>query len=150
MNSSDTGYVLRTNENEKLISDFMGDKNVFKYTTKKGDFIGYYIATNEHGSIDFEYEGINFLSYTSSYDWLMPVVDKISKVVIKGIPPFNSDQFVRVEIVPNGYINITNLREYPIMSNVSIEGGLLNAILKAVINFVNWYNQNKEKCNTIK
>jgi hypothetical protein len=84
------------------------------------------------------------LAYDKSWGWLMPVLEKISKYVICGHPPFNSDQFVRVEIVPNGYVKISNLRDTPITTNVSTEGGLINATFKAAIKFVEWHNKNVE------
>jgi hypothetical protein len=128
------------NENNKLIADFMGVKNVFKYILHTGTFVGYYIAENEDGKIDYD-DGVNFLKYNSCFNYLIPVIDKISKVVIKGNPPFNNDQYVRVEIVPNGYVKISNLRDSPITTNISIEGNLINAIYKAVVLFIKWYNK---------
>ena len=84
------------------------------------------------------------LQYHTSWDWLMPVVEKISKTIIKGHPPFNSDQYVRVEICPNGYVKIENLRDTPINTNVSIEGSLIAAVYKAVTQFITWYNTTKQ------
>lgn len=80
------------------------------------------------------------LLYDSSWDWLMPVVEKISQTVIEGHEPFNSDQFVRVEIIPNGYVQISNLRDTPIFSNVSSSGSLITAVWIAVVRFIIWYN----------
>jgi hypothetical protein len=87
------------------------------------------------------------MKFHSSWEWLMPVMEKISKYVIEGYPPFNSDQFVRVEIVPNGYVKISDLRDTPITTNVSVEGGLLNATFKAAVKFVEWHNKNVEAKN---
>jgi len=81
------------------------------------------------------------MGYHTSWRWLMPVVENIASTTIKGHPPFNSDQFVRIEIVPNGFVKISNLRDTPIFTNVSIEGDLINATYKAVVEFIKWHNQ---------
>ena len=117
-------------EGNKLIAEFMG-LNI-GHDGKKLDpgvfTVNGYITTT------------TMLKYHSSWDCLMPVVEKIASTVIKGRPPFNSDQFVRVELNVNGYVKIENLRDTPIFTNVSIEGSLINATYKAVIQFIRWYN----------
>lgn len=51
---------------------------------------------------------VRHLNYDTDYNLLMEVVGKISKHIIKGKPPVITDQFVRVEIVPNGYVKYHN------------------------------------------
>lgn len=84
------------------------------------------------------------LKYHKSWDWLMPVVEKISNTVIKGYPPMNSDELVKVEIITSSYVRISNLRDTPIFANVSIEGSNIMAVWKAVVQFIKWYNQQKQ------
>lgn len=80
------------------------------------------------------------LNYHEDWNLLMPIVDKISMHVIKGNPSYNSDQFVRVEIVPSGYVKITDLRDTPIFANVAMCGSLIAAVYKAVVEFITWHN----------
>lgn len=75
--------------------------------------------------------------YHSSWDWLMPVVEKICYIEI-------SDQYVRIEIVPGGYVKIENLKDTPIFTNVAKEGSLIAAIWKAVVKFIQWHNKIKQ------
>jgi hypothetical protein len=84
---------------------------------------------------------IDDLKYHSDWNWLMEVVEKISATVIKGTPPFNGDQFARIEIIPNGYVKIENLRDTPIFKNVWVESGLINATWLACVDFIKWYNE---------
>lgn len=113
-------------QNNKLIAEFDGWYCLNEY------------ARNEKHGSSMLYDD---MQYHSSFEWLMPVVDKISKVIINGIAPFNTDQYVRVEIVPNGYVKISELRDTPIFSNVSVEGSLISAIYKAVVEFIKWNNE---------
>lgn len=77
------------------------------------------------------------LRYHSSWDWLMPVVEKIAEL----------DIAYRVGIVLIGYVKINGFQMPPIVKNVSREGSLinptwLNATWLAVVEFINWYNDN--------
>ena len=121
---------MNTIEGNKLIAEFMGiNAKVYSDTPT--------ITRWQFGNSMLHQED---LEYHSSWDWLMPVVEKIGDIVISGTLPYNSDQFVRIEIVVGGYVKISNLRDTPITTNVSIEGGLLNAIYNAVVQFIQWYS----------
>lgn len=80
------------------------------------------------------WEGEEAPMFEHYMELLMPVVEKISSVIIH-------DEYVRVEIVPGGYVKIENLRDTPIFTNVSKEGSLIAAIWKAVVQFIQWFNQ---------
>lgn len=84
--------------------------------------------------------GDEHLLYHSSWDWLMPVVEKICNTALKSKVHYNTDNYPRVEIVPSGYVQINNLRDTPILTNVSIEKSLIKAVWKAVVQFIQWYN----------
>lgn len=79
------------------------------------------------------------LSNDFQHDWnkLMMVVDKIISIDITPAPNWTG---YRVEIVPRGYIQISGFPMPKITTNVSIEGSLINAVYKAVVQFVKWYN----------
>lgn len=136
----------------KLIAEFMGGKPRRK-GIRDTEFI-FQKSFVEEAKLNFEiYDDEPYLKITemtrcyvydmkfhSSWDWIMPVVEKISNTVIKGHPPFNSDEYVKVEIICNGYVKIYNFRDTPIFTNVSTEGSLIIAIYKAVVQFIKWYN----------
>ncbi len=70
---------MKTTENNKLIAQFMGVPSfrfgtITKYQTNNPSKEAYSYPEN----LDFE----NDLKYNSSWDWLMPVVEKIRKTTI--------------------------------------------------------------------
>jgi len=137
------------NENNKLIAEFMDGKEVDWFSERVIIMpFAENINKNNYLKLSNSYILDREVKYHYSYEWLMPVVDKISKVVIKGNPPYNNDQYARVEIVPNGYVKISNFRDSPITKNISIEGSLINAIYKAVVLFIKWYNKLNSNENT--
>lgn len=79
------------------------------------------------------------LKYSLSWDALMPVVEKIGNLVLKSSASYNAPMMFRIEIV-NGYTKIEGAGQ-SIFYNSSVEGSMLNATYKAVIEFINWYNQ---------
>lgn len=81
------------------------------------------------------------LSYHSSWDWLMPVVEKIQNIDIKAAPNYEG---YRIEIVVQGYVKISGFPMPAIFANVSKEGSLIAAIYKAIVEFIKWYNQTKK------
>lgn len=93
----------------KLIAEFMEYKlndaeypNSPFYETKEGDFINYPDCLNFH----------------LSWDWLMPVVDKIYSMSFNENHGFTIDGVLFMECD-------------------------INLIYKKIVGFINWYNQNK-------
>jgi len=125
--------MKQTENNNILIARFMGLINE-NHDLGDGDFLGGWYLNNQDDED---------LQYNENWNLLMPVIDKISNTVIKGHAPFNSDQFVRVEIVPGGYVKISELRDTPIFKNVSFEKSLINAVYGAAVDFIKWHNQQK-------
>lgn len=115
-------------EGNKLIAEFMqlkfsNDKWYRWDDVNKGS--GYFIK----------------LKYHSSWDWLMPVVEKIIDIDITPAPNWTG---YRIEIVPRGYVKISGVFPMaPIFKNVSIEGSLIKATWLAVVEFIKWHNENK-------
>ena len=103
-------------EGNKLIAEFLGHKldnnNEFdiEYVTVQGLW---------------ETCSINDLEYNSSWDWLMPVVDKI----VNHINVNKITWLTRQEIFGNLYSAISTVN--------------LNNIYLATTEFIKWYNQNK-------
>lgn len=120
----------QTHESEKLISDFVGDKYVFKYINERDGFIGYYIAIDKNGNIDYDYEGINFLKYTSSLDWLFKAVEKINDFEDIEFKLVGSRASVKL---PDGKRFISH--------TISI----LNSTVNVVVEFIKWYNNKKNE-----
>ena len=120
----------QTHESEKLISDFVGDKYVFKYINERDGFIGYYIAIDKNGNIDYDYEGINFLKYTTSLDWLFKAVEKINDFEDIEFKLVGSRASVKL---PDGKRFISH--------TISI----LNSTVNVVVEFIKWYNNKKNE-----
>lgn len=78
------------------------------------------------------------LFFHSSWDLLMPVVDKITEIDITPAPNWTG---YRIEIVPRGYVKISGFPMPTICTNVSIEGSLIKAVWQAVVQFIQFYNQ---------
>jgi hypothetical protein len=122
-------------EQNKLIAEFMGIEKISYSDTPTVERFRY------GNSMLFETD----LKYHTSWDWLMPVVEKIQSIDITPAPNYRG---YRIEIVPSGYVSIKGFPMPPILANVSIEGSLINAVYQAVIQFVEWYNLttlNKDK-----
>ena len=99
------------NKNNKLIAEFMGF-----YPPKGfiGKTLGYYIHKDE-------------LRYHTSWDWLMSVVEKISKIVgFKTIEECTNDE----------WFVTANLMQTTISTPIHI-------VYANVVLFINWYNKNK-------
>jgi len=107
----------------KLIADFMG----LKTFDRSNGISGLWCAGND---------GDEFVSYDSSWDWLMPVVEKIEKtnrkVEISGYVCF---------IYPNETLENYDEYNYEVTTVYSTK---IEATYVAVIKFIKWYNkQNK-------
>ena len=130
-------------ENNKLIAEFMGfqlswltipygDKkeNTVKIKTYVGDFPQ---MLNEHCQPET-------LFYHSSWDWLMPVVEKITKdyAYIAYLPTCSEDEWA-VEFYSD------KKEPFIVFKCVAEEydTSYLKAVYKAIIEFIKWYNKNR-------
>lgn len=98
-------------ENNKLIAEFMGNIPIFENE--------YQMVT--HNNMCY---GIDELKYDTDWNWLMPVVEKIESLGIV------------VEIRENVCYIETSLGNYS-----ELEDTKLQATYKAVVKFINWYNE---------
>ena len=92
----------------------------------------------------FGYFDTEYLKYHYSWDWLIPVVEKIESIEKprKDNPsynytPFRVDQINRnmVEILEDGEISRSFVGEENLTK--------IQALYKAIVNFIHWYNENK-------
>ena len=106
-------------KNNKLIAEFMGietDENgMYRYTTSVDDY-----TTDD----------LSYFEY--SWDWLMPVVEKIESL---GYEFFIVED--RVNVSHNIYNSIQTIID------LTSSGSKINATYNAVIEFINEYNKNK-------
>jgi len=124
-------------EGNKLIAEFMGGKlqNIGNGDYYDGAYLDTIPAWEEGGSIVMwkgqrDCVSPNDLSYHLSFDWLMPVVEKIE-----------ADRKYRVPMVWNccdvndatdGYSNIVEITGMPTK---------IEAVWQAVVQFIEWYNK---------
>tara|TARA_R100000789_G_scaffold77250_1_gene72527 strand:- start:124 stop:468 length:345 start_codon:yes stop_codon:yes gene_type:complete len=114
---------MTTEESNKLIAEFMGYKLARCNNGLAWD-IGKSLPSHKHL---FPIQGVlhtgNELHFHTSWDWLMPVVSKITRDEI---------------LIEN---------EYSIMDTVPY--GLIEDTYKVVVEFIKWYNQQKDLPDTM-
>lgn len=83
------------------------------------------------------------VKYSTSWDWLLPVVEKIENTWIDGAKSICKIQGNRVEIYHTvGYKNTD------FATNHGYNGenyDKITSVYKAVVDFIKWYNENKQK-----
>ena len=135
-------------EGNRLIAEFCGAK-----LGKDGKCEFVKIDTNKNGSKTllpdnykfphwtFAFSWINDLKYHSSWDWLMPVVEKIESIKDDYHGKFqvfiNSNQCVIQSI------NIFKKRKNDYYFNEYTLGSKIESTYMAVVKFIEWYNKNK-------
>lgn len=110
---------MNTTENNKLIAEFMGEQ----FTDSSGVVQGlnYKLIEKKHG------EGNNGFRFHTCWNWLMPVVEKIQKLYEECVDYNNQ--------MPGDYY-------YKVLDKgISTPREI---IYQAVVEFIKWYNQNKE------
>lgn len=117
---------MEKNDNE-LIAEFMGI--VFWKQIKNER---YYKVPKEH--VYANNAGLGQFRYDTSWDWLMPVVEKIESLhsVVPG-------HLLQIEIT-RGFVKILGTPGQHIFYNISIEGSKIQATYRAVVDFIKWYN----------
>lgn len=113
----------------KLIAEFMGlekDGNFWYKPTGNTEGLMY---TNKYSK----------LKYHSSWDWLMPVVEKIEKVELP------ENVVIEVGIWANQCeIGTVHQTKETFMIAGSTGKDKISFVFEAVVEFINWYNQNKK------
>ena len=134
-------------ESNKLIAKFMGWK--YKNQAK------YWFVVRDDGSVYSKHSGhlsANHLKFHTSWDWLMPVVEKIKKIEYSNALYSNTwtvmmidNQCVITEYPQAYFINDCSSvvdRCAETICDVS-EDSLLESTYKAVVEFIKWYNKQK-------
>ena len=123
---------MNIEENNKLIAEFMGWS--FSKSGKTAR-IGKGKGTSAYRLKD--------LHFSTSYDWLMPVVEKIEDIQQMGcqayvyIAPFN----VEVYCSGNHERGLSQLN-YQLRGRKFAGKDKIDAVCDCVIQFINWYNNN--------
>ena len=122
---------MTTQENNKLIAEFMGYKLMPCNRGKAWD-IGKSIPSKDHL---FPIQGVlhtgNELKFHSSWDWIMPVVEKINTI---------EDYKYSVSINYH-YTTITDNQLTEIIVDEDTDTDTRSGCYKAVIEFINQYNK---------
>ena len=119
---------MKKEEGNKLIAEFMG----FEYDR----------SLPAHGGGTLITFSIKDVVYHASWDWLMPVVEKINEMEFS----FEIDTWVGVTVYdysknfrPESLIEV--LKEDEDGNKIST----IKSVWLAVIEFIKWYNQNKQQ-----
>ena len=107
---------MNTTDNNKLIAKFMG--------------------SNLNGLESWQYE--EELQYHTSWDWLMPVVEKIEEDEIYNIDILQYGTIISSNTKEQGYLEIVNN-----VADISFDRKI-DHTYKAVVEFIKSYNQKKE------
>ena len=133
-------------EGNKLIAEFMGAKPIDNPT-------GY---SSDDDKSWYRYNNLNYslldgdLKFYSSWDWLMPVVQKIC-------PPSGTRDAVKnamIVFMPyvNGCVIEYNMRQPTKLDKdmcdvikIKNEATFIQAVWKAIVEFIKWYNEQTKK-----
>ena len=111
------------NENNKLIAEFLGCNHPYNEIT---DATLYNVSNGT-----FE---LNELRYDVSWDWLMPVIQKIENLGYE-VQIRNTDCII---------YQLLDILEYkPVIGTISSASGKIYSTYTAVVEFIKEYNQNK-------
>ena len=146
-------------QNNKLIAEFMNlnDQILSIGSMHSWNDSPFYYTTED--SKEKVIENIaKYAKYHSSWDWLMPVVEKIESLRIKGKYEKHNNEIVNCEYLFTVVISDKQciINNYIIPQYYGIEEDLLklydcrntskiDAVYKAVIEFIKWYNENTSK-----
>lgn len=152
-------------EGNVLIAEFMGWKVVTGDKIKlpyKNHYFGInpitkriYNSVNSEDYNECWTKVALYVKYNSSWDWLMPVVDKIES--LKGDNAFKDNPYIvlkrdHVEIFwwrlyEGEFIFWDNYRglDGTTYKHVNQENTKISALFRAIVEFLKWYNKNKSK-----
>jgi hypothetical protein len=131
---------IQIKEGNKLIANFM---DLFPIESIRHK--GVYMLSKHRGNIWYRYKDDVYeqCKYHKSWDWLMPVVEKIGSTDLSGVDIHwgtgCTDSFAWCDI---NWDN--NKKSFHTSDNLnSDEQSLITAVWFAVVEFIKWYNKNK-------
>jgi len=134
-------------DNEKLIANFMKEKNVFPFICKDGDFLGMYIADEEDGTIDYS-DGIKWINY-KSWKNIMPVIENIESIF--ETPNHKESVDITSHHVKYSHFNGVNC-DFSIIVGCYLESpeeikvsSKLEAVYLVASEFIKWYDKKYNK-----
>ena len=119
-------------ENNKFIAEFMGfvaDKS-FEVKLADGINTSYYYRKDDVVHLP------EIMKYNCSWDWLMEVVEKI-----ESLPDEENNGAFFFEIYQDSVIIFSNGDYINELIEVMGQGSRINSVYQAVIEFIQWYNQ---------
>jgi len=117
----ETKEQLKVEQGNKLIADFMG--------------VVFHDDANEY----YDWEGLyigNSLRFNISWDWLMPVVEKIETLEH---PDFG---YYTLTICGDSYIESESGEVVSETTGIGLSK--LHSVYETVVKFIQWYNENKK------
>ena len=135
------GLIMATTENNKLIAEFMG-YTILQYSGNNNPVYNIPVRKEDQPGIGYVPE---FMKYHKSWDWLMLVVEKIENIADDNLPhlSFSKNNFCVLIGTYNSLITSGDLMgDLPMFNKHS--GSKIEATYKAVVEFIQWYNENKE------
>jgi len=125
-------------ESNKIIAEFLGYSEGYPH---KIDQYGY-----EQTVEGYKINGVDIatddLKYHYSWDWLMPVAEKISKLgevyYFSILPNASTDIMLKTITIDDAFIFNFHVEE---------SQSTLDCVYKTVVSFIKWYNQNEKTEN---
>lgn len=137
-------------EGNRLIAEFMG-ASVKRFVAL--DKLSVFWPDNHSNRPTYNGAGLETYVYHSSWDWLMPVVEKIEETTFKGLQneyvPFTDNPFTICFNYKSAKITIDNdfklhlIHGYGLIFKEHFAETKIQAGWLAVVEFIKWYNQNK-------
>lgn len=131
------------NKNNKLIAEFMG-YSILQYSSNNNPVYNIPVRKEDQPGIGYVPE---FMKYHSSWDWLMSVVEKIESIKDDTLPYLSFSQNNFCVSIRNGFCEIisgdflTTFDEF----NRHTGAAKIAATYNAVVEFIKWYNENKNE-----
>jgi len=134
-------------EGNKLIAEFMGYKPCFSHIIDKYNYTqtvdGFLITgkcnAGNHQEDEYENFAIKHLIFHYSWDWLMPVVEKIESISELSL---NRKCNFHVTIEKHQCVIMWGI-SFTISDIYDYNNSKISTVYKSVIEFIKWYNENK-------
>lgn len=118
-------------EGNKLIAEFMGAEKVDKHPQSKSTVVTFKLGKTTIVS------SLGNFKFHSSWDWLMPIVEKIQHMDNK----FEVNIDFQIHLMGAVELHINHKR---VFGMTAFEPGtLINAVYEGVVEFIKWYNKQK-------